>query len=89
MELLGFIILTIVGGAIIGVLARLVIPGRQPIGILNTILAGIAGSVIGGLIFRALDEDAEDHTVIGFAIAIACAALIVWFISRGTRRDRV
>jgi uncharacterized membrane protein YeaQ/YmgE (transglycosylase-associated protein family) len=89
MDLLAFIALAIVGGAIIGVLARLVIPGRQPIGILNTIMAGIAGSLIGGLLFRAIDKNAEDHGVIGLAIAVACAAVIVWFMSRGTRRDRV
>jgi uncharacterized membrane protein YeaQ/YmgE (transglycosylase-associated protein family) len=89
MDVLLYIIGLIIGGAIIGVLARLVIPGRQPIGILNTILAGIAGSFLGGIIFWAVDENAKDHSVIGFAIAVACAALIVWFISRGSRREPV
>ena len=68
-------------------LARLIVPGRQRIGILRTILAGIAGSAIGGLIFWVVDENAEDHTYIGFAIAVAIAAVLVWLLS-GARRDR-
>ncbi|MGH8774769.1 MAG: GlsB/YeaQ/YmgE family stress response membrane protein [Jiangellaceae bacterium] len=41
------IISAIVVGAIIGVLARLVLPGRQAIGILMTIVIGIAAALIG------------------------------------------
>jgi uncharacterized membrane protein YeaQ/YmgE (transglycosylase-associated protein family) len=85
-DALAFIIGLIIGGLIIGVIARLVIPGRQPIGILRTILAGIAGSAIGGLIFLAVDENAEDHTLIGFAIAVACAAVLVWLMAGAGRR---
>lgn len=40
----------IVFGAVIGGLARLIMPGRDPMGCLMTILLGIAGSVIGGLL---------------------------------------
>jgi uncharacterized membrane protein YeaQ/YmgE (transglycosylase-associated protein family) len=86
-DLFAYIIGLVVGGAIIGVIARLVVPGRQRIGILRTILAGIAGSALGGLVFWAVDENAEDHTYIGFAIAVAIAAVIVWLLS-GARRDK-
>jgi uncharacterized membrane protein YeaQ/YmgE (transglycosylase-associated protein family) len=41
------IIGVIIAGAIIGVLARLVMPGRQPIGFLITILLGIIGVLVG------------------------------------------
>jgi uncharacterized membrane protein YeaQ/YmgE (transglycosylase-associated protein family) len=37
-------------GAIIGVLARFIMPGRDPMGWVMTILLGIAGSVVGGLL---------------------------------------
>ena len=87
MDVLAYIIGLIIGGLIIGVIARLVIPGRQPIGILRTILAGIGGSAIGGLIFYAVDENAEDHAVIGFAIAVACAAVLVWLLAGAGRRS--
>lgn len=36
-------------GLIIGALARLIMPGEQPIGVLGTMLLGIAGSFVGGL----------------------------------------
>jgi uncharacterized membrane protein YeaQ/YmgE (transglycosylase-associated protein family) len=44
----------IVFGLIVGVLAKLVMPGRDPGGIIVTILLGIVGAVIGGFLGRAL-----------------------------------
>lgn len=41
-------------GAIIGVLARLVLPGKQPIGILITVLVGIVSAFIGTALARAM-----------------------------------
>jgi uncharacterized membrane protein YeaQ/YmgE (transglycosylase-associated protein family) len=50
--------MTIIGwiffGLIVGVLAKLVMPGRDPGGIIVTILLGIAGSLLGGFIGRAM-----------------------------------
>ena len=89
MDVLAFIVAAVVSGLIIGVLARLVIPGRQPIGILRTILAGIAGAVVGGLIVYAVDKNAEDHEVVVFAVQVACAALIVWMLAGRARRADV
>jgi uncharacterized membrane protein YeaQ/YmgE (transglycosylase-associated protein family) len=89
MDVLTFVIGALVTGIIIGALARLVIPGRQPIGILRTILAGFVGAVIGGLIVYAVDKNAEDHEVVVFAVQVACAAVIVWFLAGRTRRADV
>jgi uncharacterized membrane protein YeaQ/YmgE (transglycosylase-associated protein family) len=89
MDVLTIIISAIVTGVIIGALARLVIPGRQPIGILRTILAGIAGAVAGGLIVYAVDKNAEDHEIVVFAVQVACAAVIVWFLAGRARRATV
>ena len=50
MAILGWILF----GLIVGALAKLVMPGRDPGGIIVTMLLGIAGAVIGGLIGRAL-----------------------------------
>jgi uncharacterized membrane protein YeaQ/YmgE (transglycosylase-associated protein family) len=44
----------IVFGIIVGLLARLIHPGRDPGGILITMLLGIAGSLLGGFVGRAL-----------------------------------
>jgi uncharacterized membrane protein YeaQ/YmgE (transglycosylase-associated protein family) len=44
------IIAWIILGLLAGVLARLVMPGRQPLGLVGTILLGIVGAVLGGFI---------------------------------------
>ena len=45
---------TVVFGLIVGALAKLVMPGRDPGGIFVTMLLGVAGSVVGGFIGRLL-----------------------------------
>ncbi len=49
-----FLIVLIVMGLIIGSLARLLVPGRDPLGIPATIGLGVAGTLISGFIGRAL-----------------------------------
>jgi uncharacterized membrane protein YeaQ/YmgE (transglycosylase-associated protein family) len=48
------ILLTILIGAIVGALAKLVMPGKDPGGIIITILLGIAGSFVAGMLGNAL-----------------------------------
>jgi uncharacterized membrane protein YeaQ/YmgE (transglycosylase-associated protein family) len=48
------ILVTIIIGAIVGALAKLVIPGKDPGGIIITILLGIAGSFVAGMLGHAL-----------------------------------
>jgi uncharacterized membrane protein YeaQ/YmgE (transglycosylase-associated protein family) len=48
------IVLMIVFGLIAGAIAKLLMPGRDPGGILVTILLGIAGSLLGGFLFNAI-----------------------------------
>src|SRR5438270_409544 len=50
--MLALLLLLIIGGAIIGALGRLVLPGPDPIGFVRTVLAGWAGSFLGGLLGR-------------------------------------
>jgi uncharacterized membrane protein YeaQ/YmgE (transglycosylase-associated protein family) len=54
--MLGFIVILLVVGLIAGAIARLLVPGRDPIGFLGTIVLGVIGSFVGGfleqLIFR-------------------------------------
>jgi uncharacterized membrane protein YeaQ/YmgE (transglycosylase-associated protein family) len=67
-------------GALIGVLGRLLIPEHRRPGVLGTVLAGIAGSMIGGLLANAL----EVGRVLEFGIAVLVAAgLIGIFSNRG------
>ena len=48
--MLTFIIVLIIIGFIAGAIARLLVPGRDPIGVLGTILLGIVGSFVGGFL---------------------------------------
>ena len=61
----------IVAGLVIGALARLLLPGRQRIGLLWTLALGVAGSVIGGTIANAIGSgDIMELNVIGFVVAV-------------------
>lgn len=78
--IIGFIII----GVIIGALARLVIPGRQSIGMLLTILLGLVGAFVGGFIGRAI----SGGWFVQFILSVAVAALLVFLVSGGMRSRR-
>ena len=81
MGLIGFTVLLLLSGLIIGALGRLAIPGPNPMSIGMTIVVGVGGSLIGGLVGRLLFGRPG-----GFILAVAGAALLVWLISRSQRR---
>jgi uncharacterized membrane protein YeaQ/YmgE (transglycosylase-associated protein family) len=68
-------------GLIIGALGRLVLPGRQNIGLLTTALIGIAASLLGGV----LGEIFDAGWIIRFLVAVALAAIGVTLVAE---RDR-
>jgi uncharacterized membrane protein YeaQ/YmgE (transglycosylase-associated protein family) len=82
-ELIVYLLLLFVVGLIIGALARLIVPGTGGMGLLATAFAGIAGSLLGGLVTRYLVDPREDW--IGLLIAVGCAALVVALIAPGRR----
>lgn len=59
---MGGLIGTIVFGAVIGAIARLVVPGKQSIGILLTILIGIVGALAGYYIWGAIASPGNANT---------------------------
>ena len=71
------IIWTIVIGFIVGLLAKLVMPGKDPGGIIVTILLGIAGSFVGTLIGRALGLYRSGQGA-GIIMSILGAVLLLW-----------
>ncbi|MFH9979127.1 GlsB/YeaQ/YmgE family stress response membrane protein [Streptomyces sp. NPDC017179] len=88
MEITG-IISAIVIGLIIGVLGRLVVPGRQHIGVLWTILIGIVAALIGAAIASALGvADTKGVDWIEWLIQIALAALGVSVLDRAKAGHR-
>jgi uncharacterized membrane protein YeaQ/YmgE (transglycosylase-associated protein family) len=83
-----FLILSIaIGGLIIGALGRLAVPGPQPMGILATMLVGIAGAVLGGIVSRLIWSDPQQHAVAVIVLEVLGAALIVYVLAG--RRHRV
>ena len=82
--MLGDIIAYVIFGAIVGVLARFVLPGRRPMGCLATILAGIAGSFIAGIIVRALTGNQSYKP--GWIASVLGAMFVVWLVTRSQRR---
>ena len=61
----------LVAGLIIGLLARLLVQGRQKIGLLWTLVLGVVGSLIGGTIANALNTgDIWELNFIGFIAAV-------------------
>ena len=75
----------IIGGAVIGILARLLKPGADPMGWIMTIILGIVGAVIGGQLAVMLGLTSM---VMMWVVAIV-AAIILLFIYEGVRRKRV
>ncbi|MET9827761.1 GlsB/YeaQ/YmgE family stress response membrane protein [Streptomyces sp. NPDC006385] len=86
MEISG-IISAIVIGIIIGVLGRLVVPGRQRIGVLWTILVGIVAALLGSFIAAGLDvADTDGVDWVEWLIQIGLAALGVAALDRTKAR---
>ncbi len=67
---------TIIIGAVIGVIAKLLMPGRDPGGCIITILLGIAGSFLAGYLGRALGWYQEGEPA-GFIFAVVGAMLLL------------
>lgn len=81
---IGFLIGLVFSGLIIGAFGRLLVPGRQPLGCLGTVLAGIAGSFVAGLIGRAI----WGHTYTpGIIMSVLGAALVVFAVTRFRSRS--
>ena len=73
-----FLLISIVlSGLIVGALGRLAIPGPNPMSIGMTILVGIGGSTIGGIVGYVLFRRAG-----GLILSVLGAALIVWLLER-------
>ena len=68
----------LVAGLIIGALARLIVPGKQHLGILATLALGLVGSLIGGLIAQFFGTgDIWELNVVGFVLAVIAAVLLI------------
>ncbi len=95
--MVGFILYLIVVGIVAGYLARLLVPGRDPMSFFETVALGIVGSFVGGFLGYVLfDEDFDEGAFqpAGFLGSIIGAILVLLLLrlvtrSRGYRRRRI
>jgi uncharacterized membrane protein YeaQ/YmgE (transglycosylase-associated protein family) len=78
-SLIVYLIVLAFVGLIVGALARLALPGRDPMSIPMTILVGIGGSFLGGLVMLLITGGRSGG---GFFVSFVFAVLIVYFIRR-------
>jgi len=78
MDIIGWLIVGLVAGAI----ARLLVPGRDAMGFVGTLILGLAGSVLGGIIVRVL----SNNTGVGL-IGSVVGAVIILLIARMMRKS--
>lgn len=80
MELIVYLVALVLIGLVVGALARLALPGPDPMSIWATIGLGLAGTLIAGLIMRLLfDADGA-----GILASVVVSTLLLW----GLRRAR-
>ncbi|HYE88627.1 MAG TPA: GlsB/YeaQ/YmgE family stress response membrane protein [Vicinamibacterales bacterium] len=86
MGILGWIVF----GLIVGAIAKLLMPGRDPGGIIVTMVLGIVGALLGGFVGRALGMYGENESA-GFIMALVGAVfvLLVYRLSIGGRHRTV
>ncbi|HKS40134.1 MAG TPA: GlsB/YeaQ/YmgE family stress response membrane protein [Blastocatellia bacterium] len=90
---IGMLLLGIIGGTmhliwlliiglVVGALARLILPGKDPMGLIATALLGIAGSFLGGLLGRLIlgEKDGNEGAMLrpSFLFSLLGAILLLW-----------
>jgi uncharacterized membrane protein YeaQ/YmgE (transglycosylase-associated protein family) len=89
--MVGTIIGAIIIGAIVGALARLVLPGKQNISVLITIVLGILGSLIGTFIYHSLgggDTKGVDWIALIIGVIVAAVLIVIYGSITGKKSVR-
>jgi uncharacterized membrane protein YeaQ/YmgE (transglycosylase-associated protein family) len=89
MHIIGFLIF----GLVVGLLARAIYPGPQPMGWVATAVLGMIGSLVGGLLGHALFGTNNANTGLGFSpggliSSIIGAMIVLWFYIGIARKAR-
>ena len=83
--MIGFVVF----GLVVGAIARLVVPGRQGLSLLATLVLGLIGSVVGGVVANALGTgDIFELNFIGALVAIAAAVVLIVIGERASQANR-
>ena len=73
MHVLGWILF----GLVVGIVGKLLMPGKDPGGVIVTLAIGIVGALIGGFLGRLVGMYGEEDPV-GFVMAVIGAILLLW-----------
>jgi uncharacterized membrane protein YeaQ/YmgE (transglycosylase-associated protein family) len=82
MSLLAYLLLLALVGLVVGALARLALPGPDPMSIWATIALGLAGTFVAGIVMRLLFHRAGA----GIVVSVLFSTLILWGIRRSRGR---
>lgn len=85
---IGSILGAIIIGAIIGALARLVLPGKQSISVLVTIILGILGSLIGSWLYTTLSGNSDTPGIDWIALVLGVVVAAVLIVAYGALAGR-
>lgn len=87
--MIGNIIGWVLFGLVAGFVARALVPGKDDIGLLRTILLGVLGSVLGGLVFGLLTVGIAGFEPVGFIGSVLGAIVVLVAYNKLTGRKRV
>jgi uncharacterized membrane protein YeaQ/YmgE (transglycosylase-associated protein family) len=79
-SILGYILV----GLIVGLLARMLVPGRDPVGLLGTLVIGVVGAVLGGWLAGAFFKETAG---VDWLASIGVAVVLVLLVRAGSRRS--
>jgi uncharacterized membrane protein YeaQ/YmgE (transglycosylase-associated protein family) len=84
MDIILYLILLAVTGLVVGALGRLLLPGRDPMSLLETMALGVAASFIAGLIAYYVFDKEEGA---GFLFSVVCAVALVYAVRKLRERS--
>lgn len=85
MAIIGFLVF----GLVVGAVARLIKPGKQNLSLLMTLLLGVVGSLIGGVVASLLGTGSiTELNVLGAIVAIVAAVLLIGVAENMSGRNR-
>jgi uncharacterized membrane protein YeaQ/YmgE (transglycosylase-associated protein family) len=85
---IGDVIIYVIAGLVIGAIARLLVPGRQNMGLIATIVLGVVAAIIGGVVWNAIFPSNQGIAWIGSIIVAVVLLLLYGMLTRGTSSPR-